>query len=527
MILANLNFSSLSFYICLVVALGLLVTQIVLNLKFSKSILIKKKEDYKKQFLITGLISLIAVIAFTLMMTATYFYSGIYVNAKGKDYALGIIGAFLFFASVSMFFECFILHYYDTKKEPKLDKILFYIMIAMVPCMLVFLFVMSDGYASLIKYPLVNGISFKDGFVTPESGKPSVAFYALFILSGALFVYFLCDHKLYVQYGKHGLIESTFLVAFPSGIIGARIFYVIGNWSKEFAGRPFYNVFLINEGGLTILGGAVVGIVVGVLWFMWRNKGYSIFTVVDILVPSILLAQAIGRWGNFFNCEVHGFIMDDKYWSWLPKIIVENCRYSSASSTSYAGDGSIFVPLFLIEGIVNVAGYFFLTKVVNGLLRKYTCPGDAALGYIAWYGATRTFMEPLRDAAYNMGEDGYWSWLWSMVFIAGGIFLIMVNHIVRYILKKKKENFVFDKIGIKRNSIFYGLTLLISLILIVIGSVLMAKNVQSIELKFNDFNIGLIVLIFGISTIFITCIGLPYFIDYFKNKKSENYNEQI
>lgn len=136
-------------------------------------------------------------------------------------------------------------------------------------------------------------------------------------------------------------------------------------------------------------------------------------------------------------------------------------------------------------------------------------------------------MEPLRDAAYNMGEDGYWSWLWSMVFIAGGIFLIMVNHIVRYILKKKKENFVFDKIGIKRNSIFYGLTLLISLILIVIGSVLMAKNVQSIELKFNDFNIGLIVLIFGISTIFITCIGLPYFIDYFKNKKSGNYNEQI
>ena len=136
---------------------------------------------------------------------------------------------------------------------------------------------LTEGYAAHVKYPLPNGLSFSKGFVTPDSGEgTNIAFYALCILSGAIYVYFICDHKLYLEYGKHGIVESTFLVAFPAGILGARIWYVIGNWNMEFAGREWWAMFAIWEGGLTILGGAIMGIVVGVAWYMWRNKGYNI-----------------------------------------------------------------------------------------------------------------------------------------------------------------------------------------------------------------------------------------------------------
>ena len=109
-----------------------------------------------------------------------------------------------------------------------------------IPFMMIFFFIFTDGYAAYWTYPLVNGINFDSGFVSPDSSvSPNIAWYALCILGGALFVYFLCDHKMYIQYGKHGLFESTFLVAFPAGILGARLFYVIGNWNLEFANQPF------------------------------------------------------------------------------------------------------------------------------------------------------------------------------------------------------------------------------------------------------------------------------------------------
>ena len=68
------------------------------------------------------------------------------------------------------------------------------------------IFVYTNGLAPYLTYPLVNGISFTEGFVTPKTGSPNIAFYALCIISGAVLVYFLCDHIFYKEYGKHGLL---------------------------------------------------------------------------------------------------------------------------------------------------------------------------------------------------------------------------------------------------------------------------------------------------------------------------------
>ena len=157
-------------------------------------------------------------------------------------------------------------------------------------------------------------------------------------------------------------------------------------------------MFAIWEGGLTILGGAITGIVVGVAWFLWRNKGYNIWLAIDIIVPTILVAQAVGRWGNFFNCEVHGIAMSSEYWKWLPKFILFNSQYSSVSG--FAEAGQIYVPLFFIEFVANLLGYFVLAHLFGVKLRKYTQLGDLAFGYVMWYGMTRVLMEPLRDIIY-------------------------------------------------------------------------------------------------------------------------------
>ena len=230
-----------------------------------------------------------------------------------------VFGSALFTLGLTAFVYAFFTHYYAKEIPAKVDKIDFYAIFGGVFFALIGLLLLTNGIADHIPYPLVNGINFQEGFVTPASGvKPNLAWYALCILSGAVLVYVICDHRFYVEYGKHGILESTFFIAFPAGIIGARIGYVIGNWNGDlgtgetFAERvangEWWSIFAVWEGGLTILGGALTGIVVGVAWFMWRNKGYNIFVAVDIIIPTILVAQAAGRWGNFFNIEVYGNI---------------------------------------------------------------------------------------------------------------------------------------------------------------------------------------------------------------------------
>ena len=404
--------------------------------------------------------------------------------------------------------ETFIIHYYGKNLPEKLDKWLFITLMISFPLLFVFIFVLSDGYALHLTYPLINGISFTGEAPRPGGSGANITFYALCILTGALYSLFISDHYMYKQYGRHGILDSTFLVAFPAGILGARLFYVIGNWNTEFGWTAMQEVTLfgqtfsiwaplaITNGGLTVLGGAITGIVVGVAWFMWRNKGYSIWVAIDI-VPTILIAQAAGRWGNFFNCEVHGVLSSAEYWNWLPLIVVKNAAYSSTSG--WAPAGQIYVPLFIIESFFNLIGYFVLAHVFGVRFRKYTELGDLCFGYVIWYGLTRVLMEPLRDAAYNMGSNGYWSWFWSIMFIFGGSLLVLGNHLLNY-FRKKKTGHYFVRENAEKNSIMQiAIVGGIALVAIIVSSILMATSSFTQSISYNQFNVGLIILTCGIS----------------------------
>ncbi|MDD3069249.1 MAG: prolipoprotein diacylglyceryl transferase, partial [Bacilli bacterium] len=306
-----------------------------------------------------------------------------------------------------------------------------------------------------------------------------------------------------------GVLESTFLIAFPAGVIGARLFYVLGQWS-DFASNPI-TMFSIWDGGLTILGGALTGIVVGVGWFMWRNKGYNIFIVADIVLPAILIAQAVGRWGNFFNCEVHGIEMSGEYWQWLPKIIYNNIQFGHDGYTSLVAEGNVFVPLFLIEGAINMLGFFLLAYLFGKKLRNYTAFGDLAFGYFIWYGLTRAILEPLRDDRYIMND--FWSWFWSLAFIIVGVLGIILNHTIRNSINQKKGLLKAEKSWYKTgliNTIIFASTgvALISISLIMIFSA--NSRVLEVNIANYQFMVGLIILSLGIGVLGLLAISIPY-----------------
>lgn len=451
--------------------------------------------------------------AFSVLFTGMLF--SIYLWAKitptVRDVLSTLFGGFFFAYLGLASLQLFIIHYYGKSTPEDVDKWLFRCLCIAFPLTFVFIFLLSDGFADYLNLetPLVNGIYFMDGFGWSRPGvyghSTNIAFYALCILSGALYVYFISDHKMYLKYGKHGILESTLLVALPAGIIGARLWYVIGNWERDFAHteNPFLAALDMTRGGLTILGGAIMGILVGAAWFKFvvaRNKPYKLAVTADIVVPAILVAQTVGRWGNFFNCEVHGFAMDESYWKWLPKIIFNNAHFSDSYSSPLVGQ--IFVPLFLIEGIINMLGYFVIAHLFGIKLKKYLKDSDLAFMYVSWYGMTRVLLEPLRDPMFNMGNDGYWSWTWSTIYVVAGILLIVGNHIFRYMYANHKQTLVPENTF--KQGVISGIAFAVcSAPLIAFGILLMVKNEYAQQLEYNGFNVGLILLITGVSILLL------------------------
>lgn len=513
-----------------VFALALVISVTLLSLRIRKLAISKVLEAYNFKKELTFALSYVGIAGISFML---FFVGVVIYNAwimTGFEWFAIIFGGFFTPVFIITLFCIFRLHYWQKLLPKKLDTILYWIMISCIPLIVLFIWLFSEGMAMHLIYPLPNGLRFDPfGLVSIQTGHPNIAWYALCILSGAIYVYFICDHFMFQKYGKHGLVESTFFIAFPAGIIGARIAYVIGNWNVEFAGREWWKPFAIWEGGLTILGGAIVGIIVGCLWFKWRHKDLSLGESINIIVPTILIAQAVGRWGNFFNCEVHGFQASEQYFMWLPTFIREQAKFSSESGM--ADPGNIFVPLFLIEGIVNILGYYVLAFVFGRGLKKYVKPCDLAFGYVTWYGLTRTFMEPLRDPAYNMGSDGGWSWYWSIVFIGVGLLAIIVNHIIWHFINEKKEkNIVITsenkKDYLKKSYLALAITSVISLAFFITGMCLffiydMPSDIESV-IALVPHNFGVIFLVIGSFTLPSIALPIICLIKGYKIKETNN-----
>lgn len=174
---------------------------------------------------------------------------------------------------------------------------------------------------------------------------------------------------------------NLFFFIIPISLIGARLYFVAFNW--DYYGQHFAEIFKVWEGGLAIHG----GIIAGLLFLLWYCKKYKMSSkrLIDIIVVSLLIGQAIGRWGNFCNGEIYGASVESL--NWLPNFIKEGMYH----------DGAYHQPLFLYESIWCLMGFIFAL-----LIRKwpYLKIGNLTSFYLIWYGIGRFILEGFREPEY-------------------------------------------------------------------------------------------------------------------------------
>lgn len=448
---------------------------------------------------------------------------------------IGII--FLIFSIFALVFT-FRLRYYKVNFDEKQKKLASKIMFISIPVLVVSFLVWSCGIGSYLVYPLWSGFGIDetgfhftatangmiwepvDGFsasATYMYGGFKLAFYALFILLGFGICYWISDHKLYQEYGKHGTIDVVGILAFFSGILGARIWYVVGNYEREFAGHLFPDAFQIWNGGLTILGGALFGFVAGFLMVHFTHRDWNMRKVADFIVPTILLAQAVGRMGNFTNIEVYGakVAIEGTAWQFLPNWILQQMNYNGSGQS--LGAGYINVPLCFIESLINIAGYFIIRFGVGKGLKKWVVDGDLTGSYFAWYGIVRFILEPLRNSTYNMGMDNSWSICNSLAYIFIGVAIMLLCHMKDLSTARDAKKIVLP---------IAGALSLVSLVFPVLKSITVAKSVNEAPAVFSGFDImfnkgGNVALIAFIAVILA---GIVYLVSAFlKDSKYQQY----
>lgn len=194
------------------------------------------------------------------------------------------------------------------------------------------------------------------------------------------------------------------------GIIGARVYYVLFNLELY---NSFWEACKIWEGGLAIHGGLIAGLLV-ILLYCKKYKVRAI-RMFDFIVPALLLAQAIGRWGNFFNSEAHGPATTLAHLQSLhiPSFIIEGMKI----------DGIYYTPTFLYESIWCLIG-FIVILIVRRL--KITKVGQPFALYLMWYGLGRFVIESMRTDSLMLGGFKI-AQIVSVIMVLVGLVIIMIT----------------------------------------------------------------------------------------------------
>lgn len=243
-------------------------------------------------------------------------------------------------------------------------------------------------------------------------GPLSVRWYGIIIAVGILLGYFVAQRAL-VKAGLHKdtLVDIIFYSAL-FGFIAARIYFVIFQW-PYYAENPS-EIIKIWHGGIAIHGGLIGGFIAGVI--VCKVKNLNPFQIGDIVAPSIILAQGIGRWGNFMNHEAHGGSVSRAFLEQLhlPNFIIENMYIN----------GQYYHPTFLYESIWDVAGFIILVNI-----RKHLKLRETFFLYLTWYSIGRFFIEGLRTDSLMLTSNIRVAQLVSILLILISISLIVYRRI--------------------------------------------------------------------------------------------------
>ncbi|EAE9671305.1 prolipoprotein diacylglyceryl transferase [Listeria monocytogenes] len=269
-----------------------------------------------------------------------------------------------------------------------------------------------------------NGVQPLDP-VAIQIGSISVKWYGVIIASAVVIALLLALSEANKRKMDKEIIVDLLIWAIPISIISARIYYVIFEW--DFYENNLGEIVKIWHGGIAIYG-ALIGAVLTAIIFS-RIKKISFWQLADVVAPSLIIAQAIGRWGNFMNQEAHGAETTRSFLEslHLPDFII-NQMYI---------DGAYYQPTFLYESLWNVLGFVILLIIRRTKIRR----GELFLGYVIWYSFGRFFIEGMRTDSLMWGDFRV-SQALSLLLIVLSIGIIIYRR-----LKMNPPYYMEDKFG--------------------------------------------------------------------------------
>ena len=242
--------------------------------------------------------------------------------------------------------------------------------------------------------------------VALQLGPISIRWYAICIVSGLILAVYLSMKEAPRKKIDPDAIIDFILIAFPLAILGARLYYVIFEWG--YYSQHLGEIFAIWNGGIAIYGGLLTGALV--LYLFSRRRLIEPIDFLDIAAPSVMVAQSIGRWGNFFNQEAYGAAV--KSLNYLPSFIRDQMYI----------DGSYRQPTFLYESIWNLLG--FLLILILRRKPQFLRQGEITAFYLIWYGFGRMIIEGMRTDSLMFAGLRVSQWL-SMILILVGLAIIL------------------------------------------------------------------------------------------------------
>ncbi len=238
-------------------------------------------------------------------------------------------------------------------------------------------------------------------------GPLEIRWYALCILVGLILAVYLATKEAPRKKIRPDDILDFILIAFPLSIVGARLYYVLFTWS-DYKDDPL-SIFAIWNGGIAIYGGLITGAIV--LYFFSRHRFIDTWDFLDIAAPSVMIAQAIGRWGNFFNQEAYGQAVENL--DYLPAFIRDQMYI----------DGAYRQPTFLFESVWNLLGFALLCVLRRRprLLKQ----GELTAFYLIWYGCGRLLIEGMRTDSLMFLGIRISQWLSGLLILVGFVLILV------------------------------------------------------------------------------------------------------
>ncbi len=255
-----------------------------------------------------------------------------------------------------------------------------------------------------------TGRIFMDPYII-RFGRFGIKWYSLLITTGILISYVIARRYFKKRNWKVEELDEALLLGVIFGVLGARIYYVIFQW--DYYSKYPSEIYKIWHGGLAIHG-ALLGAIFSVWLYTRKKRSFSFLEGIDVASWLFPLAQAIGRWGNFFNHEAYGYPTNLPWKMYVPE------KYRMPGYTNY----EYFHPTFLYESLWDLMTFIILTFYVK---KHYKKPGEITALYLVFYSLGRIMVERLRLDSLYFGEIRAAQLFSAIAMIVGAVWYLILT----------------------------------------------------------------------------------------------------